>query len=55
MVVSSEADVKKWPHLGVTGAGGWLYYNNQTDAASWGNVVIDSAELSPEGKRWCEY
>jgi len=39
----------------VLGTGGWLYFNNSKNTATWGNVVIDSAELSPEGKRWCEY
>jgi len=39
----------------VTGTGGWLYFNNRKNTATWGNVVIDSTELSPEGKRWCEY
>ena len=41
--------------VGVTGSGGWLFYNDPNDSAAWGNVAIDSAEVSPEGKRWCEY
>lgn len=39
----------------VLGTGGWLYFNNSKSTPTWGNVVIDSKDLSPEGKRWCEY
>lgn len=39
----------------VTGTGGWLYFNNPKDTGNLGNLNIDSVELSPEGRRWCEY
>ena len=40
---------------GVTNSGGWLYGRNPINNKVWGNIVIDSDGLSPEGRKWCSY
>lgn len=53
--VAHPTSVNKDVCSNVTGSGGWLYFNKPEDTENQGTIIIDSAELSPEGRRWCEY